>query len=380
VSTLQELAVQEMALAHGGTYLNHAASSPLPRRSAEALRQYVADRERVIPLYQAGRQDYDGTGLRAKAGVLLGAPASAVAFVPTTTDGISGVLNGLTWQAGDNLLVPADEFPGVLLAALNLARRGVDVRRVPVEDHLDLARLERFLDGRTRAVVVSHVHWQTGHRIDLEQLGRLCRGVGALSIVDAIQSLGQVPVDVTAAGIDLLVAGSYKWLMAIPGTALLCASDRALAEITPDRAGWTGMQASVFATPTLEWRADASRFHVGGQCDPTLITLERSLELLLEIGVEVIAEVLLSLQDRLIAGLPKELRIGSSLKPGERSGILSVTTGSPDRDRALVKHLLAAGVVVAHRGGGIRISPHWHSTPADIDRFLDTARTALRSV
>ena len=98
------------------------------------------------------------------------------------------------------------------------------MRQVPVEDHLHLSRLGAALDRRTRAVVASQVHWQTGHRIDLAKLGQLCRSVGALSIVDAIQGLGQVPVDVTAAGIDVLVAGSYKWLMGIPGTAVLCAS------------------------------------------------------------------------------------------------------------------------------------------------------------
>jgi len=378
VSTLQELAALEMALP--GTYLNHAASSPLPRRSAEALREYVSDRERVVHLYQAGRQDYDCSALRAKAGALLGAPASAVAFVPTTTDGISGLLNGIAWRPGDNLVVPEDEFPGVLYAALNLGRRGVEVRQVPVEGHLDLDRLAAAADRRTRAVVASQVHWQTGHRIDLAELGRLCRDAGALSIVDAIQGLGQVPTDVTAAGIDLLVAGSYKWLMAIPGTALLCASDRALAEITPDRAGWTGMQTSVHATPRLEWKADASRFHVGGPCNPVLIALERSLDLLLELRVEVIADVLRTLLDRLIAGLPPELALGSSLEPAERSGILSVTTGSPERDDALASRLVAAGVIVARRGGGLRISPHWHNTPADIDRFLDETRAALRTI
>jgi cysteine desulfurase/selenocysteine lyase len=226
-------------------------------------------------------------------------------------------------------------------------------------------------------VVLSHVHWQTGHRIDLAELGRLCRGVGALSIVDAIQSLGQLPVDPLKAGIDVIIAGSYKWLMAIPGTAVLYASERALAEITPDRAGWTGMETSVHATPRLAWRHDASRFHVGGMCDPTLLVLERSIELLLEVGIETIAALLQSLQDRLITGLPAGLRVGSSLEPASRSGILSVTTGSPERDDTLASYLIAAKVIIARRGTGIRVAPHWHNTSADIDRFLAVARDAL---
>ena len=218
------------------------------------------------------------------------------------------------------------------------------------------------------------MHWQSGHRTDLDALASICRGVGALS-VDAIQSLGQLPVAPAAAGIDILVAGSYKWMMAMPGAAVLYGSARALEELTPDRAGWTGMAASVHAAPRLEWKPDATRFQVGA-CDPTLIVLERSLDLLLELGAETIAATIRALQDRLLAGLPEELRVLSSLKPADRSGILSVSTGSGDRDEALVRRLAAAGVIVARRGGGIRIAPHWHNGPGDIDRFLEVAAGA----
>lgn len=89
----------EFPVIRAAAYLNHAASSPLPHRSAEALRRYAADRERLVHLYQAGRQDYDCRALEA-------APGS-VSFAPTTTDGVSGMLNGIDWRPGDNVLVPA---------------------------------------------------------------------------------------------------------------------------------------------------------------------------------------------------------------------------------------------------------------------------------
>jgi selenocysteine lyase/cysteine desulfurase len=378
VNEWKALAAGEMSRAHAATYLNHAASSPLPRRSAEALRSYVNDRECVFRMYQEGRQDFDVSGLRARLGALLGVPADSLAFVPTTTDGISGILRGIDWRPGDNLVVPADEFPGVLNAALHLRRQGVEVRLVPVAEHLEWSRVDATVDRRTRAVVASHVHWQTGHRLDLAELSQVCRRVDALSIVDAIQSLGQLPVEPQVAGIDVLVAGSYKWLMAIPGTAVLYASDRALAEIAPDRAGWKGAQTSAPPSPRLEWNRDATRFQVGGPCDPTLITLEHSVELLLELGAGAIAAHLRRLQDRLIAGLPERLRVNSSLEPRDRSGILFLTTGSREQDDALVKGLTAAAVIVARRGDGIRVSPHWHNTPADMDRFLDVVTDTLR--
>ena len=378
MTALSELAAREMAQVHAqGAYLNHAASSPLPRRSAQALRRYLDDRERVVPMYQESRQDYDPTALRAKLGTLLGAPAGAVGFVPTTTDGIAGVLKGIDWRPGDNVVVPADDFPGVVYAVLNLARMGVEPRLVPVAGHLDLDRLEAAVDARTRAVVASHVNWITGHRIDLGDLVRICRRVEAYSVVDAIQSLGQLPIAAQAAGVDVLLAGSYKWLMGVPGTAALYVSERILAEVLPDRAGWKSMSRPRQATFPLPWSPDATRFHVGGQCDPALIALEPSVDLLLELGAEAIADRLRALQDRLLAGLPAALRVASDLAPEHRSGILSVTTGDPDRDEALVQRLARAAVIVARRGEGIRIAPHWHTPEVDIDRFLEQARAAL---
>ena len=259
MNELKALAAREMPRAHEATYLNHAASSPLPLRSAEALRSYVDDRERVFHLYQAGRPDYDISGLRARgfSGALLGVPSDSLAFVPTTTDGISGILNGIYWRPGDNLVVPADEFPGVLCAALNMKRQGVEVRLVPVAEHLDLSLIDETIDLRTRAVVVSHVHWQTGHRIDLAELSRVCHRVDALSIVDAIQSRAVFPVEPKVAGIDVLVAGSYKWLMAIPGTAVLYASDRAGRDHPrPGRLEGSAGLGAALSPPRVEPRCD----------------------------------------------------------------------------------------------------------------------------
>lgn len=364
----------EFPIAAQATYLNHAASAPLPRRSADALRRYVDDRQRLYHLYQTGTQDYDTTSLRKKLGALINAPAERVGFTPTTTDGIGAVLNGISWRAGDNVVVPANDFPGVLYACLHLAARGVEVRQVPVPSgHLELDDLIGRFDQRTRAAVVSHVHWHTGHRIDLITLGRACRERGVLSIVDAIQSLGAVPIDVAMAPIDVLVAGTYKWLLGIHGLAVLYVAEPALAAITPDRAGWASMRTSVYAAPppVLEWAPDATRFAVGGAADPALMVLEKSVELLLEVGVAAIAEHTGSLIDRLTRGLdPSRVRLSSRMDAPSRSAIVSLTTGDRDRDSRLVRSLVADRVVVAQRGPGIRVSPHLYNSAADIDRLL----------
>jgi len=365
---------REFPLVREAAYLNHAASAPLPARSAAALETYLADRRRPHVLYQAGRQDYDTTPLKAKLGRLLGVEPAAVGFVPTTTDGVAGILNGIPWRSGDNVVVPANDFPGVVYACLGLASRGVEVRRVPVDGHVDLDRVLDRIDGRTKAVAISHVHWQTGHRIDLARLGAACRAAGAYSVVDAIQSLGAVPVSPAEDGIDVLVAGTYKWLLGIAGAAVMYVGPRILAEVPPDRLGWAGMRTSVYAEPEVALAPDASRFQVGGAPDPVLIPLEHSVELLLEATPERIFQHVTGLLDHLVDGLGETgLQIGSDLAPARRSTILSVTTGERAADDRLCDAMVASGVIVARRGPGIRVAPHLHNRIADIDRLLEAA-------
>ena len=374
--TLPSCVAAEFPISAEATYLNHAASAPLPARSAAVLRRYVDDRQHLHRLYQAGRQDYDTTELRKKLGRLLNVPSARVGFVPTTTDGIGMILNGLPWESGDNIVVPSNEFPGVLYACLRLASRGVEVRQVPVPSgHLDLMDLIARIDQRTRAVAVSHVHWHTGHRIDLGTLAAACRDREILSIVDAIQSVGAVPVDLAATPIDVLLAGTYKWLLGTQGLAVIAVSERALAAVVPDRAGWSSMATSVHAKPELVWAPDARRYSVGGGADPALMVLEASVDLLLEISVAAIQTHVVGLlrplaSELVAAGLRLNTPIDLPLSPA----FVNLTTGDTDLDRRLVERLAADRIIVARRGPGIRISPHLYNSPNDTARLVGAVR------
>lgn len=372
------LAAHEFPHQRDGVYLNHAASAPMPLRTSRALRAYADDRERLFSLYQSGTQDYNLPVLQRKLASLLDAPADRLTFVPTTTDAIAGTINSIDWRAGDNIVVPENEFPGVLYPCLHLAARGVEARVVPVDAHAELDRVLAAIDGRTRAVAISHVHWQTGHRLDLEKLGAECRARGVLSIVDAIQSVGAVPVSLANADVDVLTAGAYKWMMAMPGTAALYVGPRFLAATTPDRAGYKGMaveSTAVVGPPRIQWAPGAARFQVGGPINAALIALEHSVDLLLEIGVPAIFTHVSTLIDHLAANAARAgLQLKSDLRAPHRSTFVSVTTGSSDRDERLVKALVAQRVIVGVRGPGIRVAPHLHNSIDDIDRFLTLVR------
>ncbi len=369
------LAADEFAHQRAGVYLNHAASSPLPRRSSQALRSYTDDRERLFHLYATGTQAYALPVLQQKVGRLLNVPAELVAFVPTTTEAMGAALNSIEWRPGDNVVLPANEFPGVSYPCLHLAKRGVAVRQVPVDAHADLSRVLDAIDARTRAVAISWVHWLTGHRLDIAALGTACRSRGVLTIIDAIQGVGAIPVDVSAAQVDFFVAGSYKWLMAVPGTAAVYTSPQFLASVTPDRAGHASMRTSVYDAPRIDWHPGAARFQVGGPINPALVALERSVDLLQEVGVARIEAHVESLLAALERGLREAgFRFNSDRSPAHRSSFVNVTTGDLARDDRIVKALLQQRIVVGRRGPGIRVAPHLHNAVADVERFVAAAR------
>lgn len=376
-SATMRLAPHEFPHQRDGIYLNHAASAPMPTRTSRALRAYADDRERLFSLYQTGTQDYDVAVLQRKLATLLDAPADRLTFIPTTTDAMTGTINSIDWRAGDNIVLPANEYPGVLYPCLHLASRGVEARLVPVDvdGHADLDRVLSAIDGRTRAVAISHVHWQTGHRLDLDRLGAECRARGVMTIVDAIQSVGGVPVNVGKADVDVLAAGAYKWMMAMPGTAVVYVSPQFLARTVPDRAGYKGMSvaptAVVAGPPRIQWAEGAGRIQVGGPINAALIALEHSVDLLLEIGVPAIFAHVSTLIDHLAANAARAgLQLKSDLRVPHRSTFVSVSTGNAERDERLVKALVAQRVIVGFRGPGIRVAPHLHNSIEDIERFL----------
>src|SRR5690606_24889011 len=117
--------------------------------------------------------------------------------VPNTTSGIATVAEGWPWQAGDNVVTLANEFPSNAYPWLNLASRDVEARLVPVGGgRVDLQRITDACDARTRIVSVSWVGYASGWRIDLAELSALCRRKGVRLLVDAIQGLGVFAVDV----------------------------------------------------------------------------------------------------------------------------------------------------------------------------------------
>ncbi|MCA9858113.1 MAG: aminotransferase class V-fold PLP-dependent enzyme, partial [Thermomicrobiales bacterium] len=360
-------------------YLDHASDSPAPERT----RRVIVERAELLtnPLAQVrNREDYLAGANRLLAGRLNTTP-DRFAYLTNVADTTAAIANGIAWQPGDNVVLVQGEYPSFVLPWTRLAQHGVESRFARSQGiETDLDAIEDVIDDRTRAVIISHVDFNSGYRNDLAAIGTLAHAHGALFVVDASQSLGAIPVDVTAWGIDALVCVGYKWLMASHGIAVLYVSERAQEQIVPTapgrysvRSGWP------FPDYDLDWAGSAIRYQGGALNWIGVCALAESLTLQDEIGGDVIAQRVIELTDLLIDKLDAlPVEITSSRVPEHRSSYLTFTLGSIERDDALVDSGKAANVLFGRRGGGVRVGTHFWNDESDLDRLVALIEQAAR--
>lgn len=363
----------EFPLTKEWTFINHATWGPYPTRTVEAIKAYAEDWANPVTFGRNHDNQRVVRELRERIAGMANAKPEMVTFAASLAEGMNIMLNGIAWQAGDNVIVPEEEFPSVSFSALNLERKGVEVRWAAKNDQLrtDLAKIEALMDGRTRAVALSHVEWADGYRNDLPALGALCRGRGIELFVDVTQSLGAQPIDVTNWGVSAVAAHGYKWLLSSFGTGVIIFNEDAFQRLTPTYAG--RMSVKNEGELTLDWKDTAERFQTGGYNMPTLTTMHASLSLVSEVGPARSSAHTATLVDRLADGLTQMgYGIVSDLSPEHRSQIVSFTSGDLERDSRLVTELEERKVSVVMRSRGVRVSPYFYNNEDDIDRLLET--------
>jgi selenocysteine lyase/cysteine desulfurase len=367
-----------------GVQFNHAAVAPLPARSAAALGRYAAalSGRAVLDWKEWGRE---ADRLRERAALLIGAGeavggARSISVVPNTTSGLSYVASGLDWKPGDSIVTTASEFPANLAPWLDLARFGVEVRRIPTRDGAFTAEeVADACDSTTRLVSLSAVAFHTGFVAPAAEVGAFCRGRGIVFGLDAIQAVGAMEVDVVRAGADFLSADGHKWMLGSEGCGILFTTP-AFRQRLRAPSGWQNMKRTVPGDfrigETIDYVADSARFEVGALPAPGVYALAASLELLLEIGIpavrERIGQVLAVLQE----GLPR-LGWDPVLFDGPpRSGILSARPPSGVDPRVVVQRLEGKGIAVTARAGFLRLSPHVGNDAQEAARVLDALRSS----
>lgn len=347
-------------------FFDHARVAPLPERVQKVVTAFVEDAT------QFGTAHYDTWMLelehtRKKFAQLINADLEEVAFVKNTSEGISIVANGFDWQQGDNVVIPDIEFPANVYPWWNLKQRGVETRMVKsVEGRVLFDDLIKQVDDRTRILSVSSVECNSGFRTDLNRLGAYCKEKGVLFFVDAIQSLGVLPMDVKKDHIDFLSADGHKWMLSVEGLGGFYISKKAVDRIRPTTMGWGNVvNAENFMDYDFTIKKDAKKFEEGTPNTMSIHAFGAALGLLLEAGIDNIEKRVMNLGDFIIAELNRRnIKIYSSTLLEERSGNISFIL-SKDIS-SLYTFMLDNKVKLTVRDGLVRLSPHFYNNEDEV--------------
>ena len=271
---------------------------------------------------------------------------------------------------------PSTHYPWVRVSSCT----DCEVRLAPATDgYADPDALLASIDDRTAVVSVSHAEFRTGQLYDLASLAEVAHAHGALLVVDATQSAGAVPIDVSTSGVDALVCAGYKWLCGPFGAALMYLAPHLQGMLDPGLIGWRSHEDMWdLRADRLELPNGARRFEFSTMGYGCAVGLTRSIEFLVGVGVERISAHNLRLADLLVGMLRERgAEIVSPLNERERTS--TVAARFPGRDSArIAARLNASGVVVSSRGDAIRVSPHLYNAPDDIERARDELDRCLR--
>jgi kynureninase len=347
-------------------YLNSCSLGPLSLRSRAAVGHYLDEwDERGAPAW------YDTwlpalERLRAGYAEVIGASPGTVALHPSISSALTAVAESLDYRRRPRVVTTALDFPTVAYQWLAKAGDGVEVRIVPSPDGTTVPAelLAGEIDDRTALVATSHVFFTTGAIQDLTALSAACPRAATLLFVDGYHGAGQVPVDVTASGVDFYAAGGLKWLLGGSGIAFLYSNPATTGGLVPRTAGWFGHAAPFdFDVESLALRSDGRRFEAGTPSVAAVYAQLAGLELLREAGLARVQEVTRDLAADLVEraeGLGLAPRVAQD--PARRSGIVTIPRADPKAD---VRALAEAGIIADARPGLVRLSPYFYNTPDD---------------
>ncbi|MDM7275829.1 MAG: aminotransferase class V-fold PLP-dependent enzyme [Thermoprotei archaeon] len=365
-------------------YLDNASSGPLPDPVVDAVKSFSE--------YWALSGEPWDEGIEALLEVkrlfssFIGASHHNVAAFPGVTYGLGVILSSLKVRRGSNIVVGSHNFPTSIIMARALERAGVigEVREADaIKGGFEV--YEKLVDDNTSMVMVDYVGWLSGHVEDIRELADIAHSHGAILVTDAFHAIGVMPVDVKSLDVDVLITGSYKWLMSIHGAALAYIRGELLESMEPPIAGWMSIEDSVvkrmirgepeferpLETSRIQLAEDASKLELGTQPLIAYVALREALKFLIE------HEATLNYEShtwRLAEELAEELQnLGFTLyTPRERhSAIITFKHREPHK---LAGELERRGVKVAARPQLIRVSPHFYNTREDVYKLLEALK------
>jgi len=356
-------------------YLNCAYMSPQLRAVRAVGEEAIARKSR--PWEISPRDFFENSETARKLfAQLVGGDPEGVAIVPSVSYGMAVATANVPLKAGQNVVVLEEQFPSNVYPWRELAKRaGAEVVTVPRPAGYDWtsAVLER-VDKRTAVVAVPNCHWTDGSVLDLVRTGERAREVGAALVVDATQSLGAHPLDVSEVRPDFLVSAAYKWLLGPYSLGFLYVG-KGYREGLPIEHNWISREGSEDFARLVEYTdaygPGARRYDVGERSNFVLLPMAiEALRQILAWGVENIATSLRELTARIEEEAEK---LGVETVPASmRAGHMIGLRLGPEAPKDLAVRLAEENVFVSVRGRNLRVSPHLYNTERDVERLFDS--------
>jgi kynureninase len=305
---------------------------------------------------------------------IMGAPPDSVTMVPNVTTAETVVLSAMDFSAQRSKVVMVDmEFPSLIYLYREWLKGQGELEIVECSDRVTvpIERLLDAIDDTTLLVPISHVLFRSSYIVDAKAIVEKAHRVGAMVILDMYQSLGSVPVDVSALDVDFAVGGCIKWLCGGPGACYLYCRPDISKEIDPRFTGWLAHTRPFdFDTGPIDRAEGAYRFLSGTPAVPALYACRAGLEIISEIGVERIRERSKVMTEKLIAcAIDRGWKSTTPPDPEHRAGTVTVDI---DKGYAIASELKARNYLVDYRPkAGIRISPHFYNTDSELDDVLE---------
>ena len=377
--SLNEIINNEFPLDEALIYLNHAAVSPWPQRTAKAITQFCEENVRY------GATNYPNwlekeANLREQLRCFINAQSvNDIALLKNTSEALSIVAEGIDWHRGDNIVSSNEEFPSNRIPWLAQAAKGVSFREIDISSDAPEQALIDACDAKTRLLTISSVQYGTGRSLNLELLGSFCRDNNILFCIDAIQSLGVLPFDAQAVKADFVMADAHKWLLGPESIALFYCAESVRDALKLHQFGWH-MVEDLGNYDATEWQAanSARRFECGSPNMLGIHALSASLSIFDEVGIDEISRLIIKNTSYLIDKIRiiKNIDILTPTQNGQLAGIISFKIN--DQDSAQIHHkLMKKKVICANRQGGIRFSPHFYTSTEKIDNSLEILNSII---
>jgi kynureninase len=363
---------QQFPILASSTYLVSHSMGAAPLGARRALESYWEEWAAEGPEAWEGwlpriREIADGIG------TIIGAPAGSCFLGPNVSALQAGIATCIDLRGERNEIVyEALQFPSLTYVWHEWERYGAAVRVVASDEGrtIPTERIIEAITERTALAVLSHAYYVSGALSDVRTIQEHCCRVGALLCVDAYQTTGVYPYDVTAWDLDLVTGGSHKWLCGAAGCGWIYVKPSLLERFRPAVTGWMAhARPFAFEPAPIVYAPSMYRFGHGTPTIPGYVVAQPGHQIVASLGVARIRQRNVQLTERIAAmALERGLRVNSPLDPERRTGWIGIDfDGSENACRRLIEQR----VFVDYRPGcGIRVGPHFYTADAEIDEFF----------